>query len=397
MNVFKWWIFWLVLYHSVDTNTAGKIQTFKNSKRIPAFGLFKDKKPPTWEQGHIVGYSLNSAKGELHFKSKTRKTPTIFTYPSLFGKLYLDKTPKWGQLTVGKTVLVELKPGKFLTGKIVGRTNSTSTSGHKNGGKVTVKKWKITKKFDYRNVRIKGMDVCRFFEVDCDIELEDCQLIYLNKWLPAPAQYNCSCKKGFKKHPKKKCIAIKPTELPSTKTTVRKQPVSTPKKRLKQTAKKQFESTTEKQIKPTEKKQLTDKTAGQKESKSNIGVILGSLSACLVVIIVTGVVLWKNFPKRISSEERLRRQVIEEMEETWKDEETSVQEKTLLTKISDHLQNLSAKLKKYFAGLIQRLREKIARNKKVDSQTAIEKSSSENLRSEIRNGIKEALARKTEQ
>lgn len=128
----------------------------KNSKRIPAFGFFNDKKPSTWERGHIVGYSLNSAKGELHFKSKTRKSPTIFTYPSLVGKLYLDKIPKWSQLTVGKTVLVELKPGKFHKGKIVARTNSTSTSGHRNGGEVTVKKRKITKKFDYRNVRVKG-------------------------------------------------------------------------------------------------------------------------------------------------------------------------------------------------------------------------------------------------
>ena len=127
----------------------------KNSKRIAAFGLFKDKKP-TWEGGHIIGYSLNSAKGELHFKSKTRKSATIFTYPSLFSKLYLDKIPKWSELTIGKAVLVEFKSGKFKTGKIIARTNSTSTGKHKNGGKVTVKRGKRTKSFDYRNVRLKG-------------------------------------------------------------------------------------------------------------------------------------------------------------------------------------------------------------------------------------------------
>lgn len=74
---------------------------------------------------------------------------------------------------------------------------------------------------------------------------------------------------------------------------MKKQTKPTTKKQLEPTTEKQLESTTRKQIKPTEKKKLTDKTAGQKESKSNIGVILGSLTACLVVIIVTGVVLWK--------------------------------------------------------------------------------------------------------
>ena len=53
---------------------------------------------------------------------------------------------------------------------------------------------------------LPGMDVCRYFEVDCDNELEDCQQIYLNKWLPAPAQYQCSCKEGLKRHPTRKCI-----------------------------------------------------------------------------------------------------------------------------------------------------------------------------------------------
>ena len=98
----------------------------------------------------------------------------------------------------------------------------------------------------------------------------------------------------------------------------------------------------------------------------------------------------------MSSEERLRREVINEMEETWRDENTEVQEKTLLTKISDHFQSISAKLKDYFAGLIQRLREKTTTSRKVDSQTALEKTSSENLRIEIRNDIEETIARKME-
>ena len=59
---------------------------------------------------------------------------------------------------------------------------------------------------DYIMFLDPGMDVCRYFEVDCDSEFEKCQLVYLNKWLPAPAQYKCSCKKGFKRHPQKKCI-----------------------------------------------------------------------------------------------------------------------------------------------------------------------------------------------
>lgn len=116
--------------------------------------MFQDKKPPAWERGNIVGYSLVSAKGELHFKSKSRKSSTIFKYPSLLNKLYLDKIPKWSELTVGKIVLAEFQPGKFQTGKIVARTTSTSTD--KNGGKITVKKRKRTMKFDYRNVRLKG-------------------------------------------------------------------------------------------------------------------------------------------------------------------------------------------------------------------------------------------------
>lgn len=97
----------------------------------------------------------------------------------------------------------------------------------------------------------------------------------------------------------------------------------------------------------------------------------------------------------MSSDEKLRRKVIEEIEETWKDENTDVQEKTLLNKLSNHLQRCSTKLKDHFVSLIQNLREKASVYKKADSpETAIEKSSSENLRNEIRNDIKEALARK---
>lgn len=87
--------------------------------------------------------------------------------------------------------------------------------------------------------------------------------------------------------------------------------------------------------------------------------------------------------------------VIKEMEETWEDENTDVQEKTLLTKLSNHLQRCSAKLKDHFVSLIQKLREKASVYKKADSsETAIEKSSSENLRNEIRKEFKVALVRK---
>lgn len=118
--------------------------------------MFRDKKPPAWERGYIVGYSLTSTKGEFHFKSKTRKSTTIFPYPSLINKLYLDKIPKWSQLTVGRTVLVEFQPGRFQTGKIVARTNSASAGSHRYGGKVTVKKSNRKMTFDYRDVRLKG-------------------------------------------------------------------------------------------------------------------------------------------------------------------------------------------------------------------------------------------------
>lgn len=125
-------------------------------KRISAFGLFQDNKPPAWERGYIVGYSLDSAKGELHFRSKTRNSSTIFRYPSLIDKLYLDKIPKWNQLTVGRNVLVEFQPGKFQTGKIVARTTSSSAGSDRYEGKITVKKSKRKMTFDYRKVRLKG-------------------------------------------------------------------------------------------------------------------------------------------------------------------------------------------------------------------------------------------------
>ncbi|KAJ7318652.1 hypothetical protein OS493_037509 [Desmophyllum pertusum] len=189
------------------------------------------------------------------------------------------------------------------------------------------------------------MDVCRYFEVGCDNELEDCQLIYLNKWLLAPGQYKCSCKKGFKRHPTKTCIALKPTNLPSA------------------------QPTEKKQLKATEKKLTNGEMTKQKESKSNIGVILGSLSACLVVITVVAFVLWKNFPKRMTSEERLRREVIVEMEETWIDENAEAQEQTLLTKISNQLQSLSAKFKSYFADLTQKLRDLTSNYKRTERLT----------------------------
>lgn len=98
-----------------------------------------------------MGYSLVSAMGELHFKSESRNDSTIFKYPSLINTIYLDKIPKWSELTVGKTVLVEFQPGKFQTGKIVARFNSD-----KNDGKVIVQISKRMKKFDYRNLRLQG-------------------------------------------------------------------------------------------------------------------------------------------------------------------------------------------------------------------------------------------------
>lgn len=128
----------------------------KKLKRVSAFGLFRDKKPPTWERGYIVGYSLHSAKGELHFKSKNRKSSTVFPYPSLTDKLYLDKTPRWNQLIVGKTVLVEFQPGKYQTGKIVAQTNPSSKRFHRYGGKIAVKISNRKMAFDYRKVRLKG-------------------------------------------------------------------------------------------------------------------------------------------------------------------------------------------------------------------------------------------------
>jgi len=128
----------------------------KKLKRVSAFGLFRDKKPPAWERGYIVGYSLRSANGELHFKSKNRKSSTAFPYPSLIDKLYLDKTPKWNQLTVWRTVLVEFQPGKYQTGKIVARTNPSNKRFHRYGGKIVVKISNRKMTFDYRKVRLKG-------------------------------------------------------------------------------------------------------------------------------------------------------------------------------------------------------------------------------------------------
>ena len=86
------------------------------------------------------------------------------------------------------------------------------------------------------------------------------------------------------------------------------------------------------------------------------------------------------------------------MEGTWRDEDTDVQEKTSLTKTLNQLQSFLSRLKDYFTGLIERLREKYSlhRKRKVDSQTAIEKSSSEELRSKVTNDIKEALNNKEE-
>lgn len=100
----------------------------------------------------------------------------------------------------------------------------------------------------------------------------------------------------------------------------------------------------------------------------------------------------------MTSEERLRREIIKEMEETWRDEDADEQEKTLLTKILSHLQSFPSRLKDYYAGLIETLREKNSphRKRKVDSQTAIEKSSSENLRSKVTDDIKEALNNREE-
>lgn len=101
----------------------------------------------------------------------------------------------------------------------------------------------------------------------------------------------------------------------------------------------------------------------------------------------------------MTSEERLRREIIKEMEETWRDEDADEQEKTLLTKILSHLQSFRSRLKDYYAGLIETLTEKNSphhRKRKIDSQTAIEKSSSENLRSKVTDDIKEALNNRDE-
>ena len=131
--------------------------TVNNSKIVSAFGLFHDKTPPTWERGQIVGYSLVSAMGEVHFKSDSRRDSATFKFPSLVNTIYLDKIPKWSELTIGKTVLVEVPPGNFHTGKIVARFNFTVAD--TNNRRVTVQISTLRKTFEYQNVRVKGRPV----------------------------------------------------------------------------------------------------------------------------------------------------------------------------------------------------------------------------------------------
>jgi len=104
-------------------------------KRISAFGFFQDKKTRQHGNEAISLYRLDSARGELHFKSKTRKSSTIFPYPPLIDKLYLNKIPKGNQITVGRNVLVEFQPGKSQKGKIVERL-------WKDCGKIVERLWK---------------------------------------------------------------------------------------------------------------------------------------------------------------------------------------------------------------------------------------------------------------
>lgn len=99
----------------------------------------------------------------------------------------------------------------------------------------------------------------------------------------------------------------------------------------------------------------------------------------------------------MTSEERLRREIIKEMEETWRDEDTNIEEQTLLKRISNQLRSFPARSKAYFTGFREMLRKKNSPHSmtKVDSQTTINnESSSENLPSEDTNDIQEALVEK---
>ena len=99
----------------------------------------------------------------------------------------------------------------------------------------------------------------------------------------------------------------------------------------------------------------------------------------------------------MTSEEMLRQRVIEEMKETWKneDEDDNIEEQTLLKRFLNQMRSFPERVQPYFTGFIERLREKIAhyrmKPKKVDSKSEIEKASSENLLSKITSEIKEAL------
>ena len=105
----------------------------------------------------------------------------------------------------------------------------------------------------------------------------------------------------------------------------------------------------------------------------------------------------RKFTKQMTSEERLRQRVIEEMKETWKneDEDDNIEEQTLLKRFLNQIRSFPERVQPYFTGFIERLREKIAhyrmKPKKVDSKSEIEKASSENLLSKITSEIKEAL------
>lgn len=100
----------------------------------------------------------------------------------------------------------------------------------------------------------------------------------------------------------------------------------------------------------------------------------------------------------MTSEERLRKQIIEEMEYSWRDEDADIEKQTLWKRILNQLRSFPARLKSYFTGFIERLEEKNSQHKmdKIDSQTAIEKSSSENVPSEAINDTNEALVNKDE-
>lgn len=100
----------------------------------------------------------------------------------------------------------------------------------------------------------------------------------------------------------------------------------------------------------------------------------------------------------MTSEERLRREIIKEIEDTWRDEDAITEKQTLWKRILNQLRSFPARLKSYFTGFIERLREKKSQRKmnKVDSQTVIEKSSSENVPSEAINDTNEALVNKDE-